>query len=55
MILTMAPHPEGLADHVAVLIDDVLLFLVAFEVGRGRVSFIRLMLRELRGGSTLED
>jgi hypothetical protein len=32
------------ADHGAVLIDDILLGLVALEVGRGGVSFNRLKL-----------
>ena len=38
MILAVTAHSERLADHVAVLIDDVLLFLVALEVGRGRIE-----------------
>ena len=44
MILAVAAHPERRADHVAILVDDVVLWLVALEVGRGRVSFNRLKL-----------
>ena len=38
MILAVPAHPERLSDDVAVLVEDVLLGLVALEVGRGRVK-----------------
>ena len=51
MILTLAPEPEGGADHVAVLIDEVLLLLIALEVGRGRIEEqqVDLEVEQIRG------
>jgi hypothetical protein len=51
MILGVAAHPERRADHVAILVDDVVLWLVALEVGRGCVEEqqVDLQVQQIRG------